>query len=88
MSVDKHEFENRRFLHDMATPISVLALLVKRISAIVEGKVPEEEQKRLPEFLAKAKQTLESLQHVHAEFKLAIYTRNSENSASDSKKTG
>ncbi len=72
---DKYQMENRKFLHDMATPVSILRLLIKRLTAAQEGTGPEADKERIKEFLQRAAAAIDSIETLHADFKSALAER-------------
>lgn len=62
---------NRKFLHDLATPIAILELVVKRMYKIKtgsdkgEGEALESEEK----LLLQAQRSLDKIKDLHADFK-------------------
>lgn len=79
---DPFESENRKFLHDIATPISILKLLLKKMAAIADGTCSDEDKGRLPELTERAKKNLETLENIHADFKSQLTLRDANKKSS------
>lgn len=76
---DPFEKENRKFLHDIATPISILKLVVKRLAEIQDGTATEKVKGMGPEYVLKALKAVASLEGLHAEYKIELTNRSEEN---------
>ncbi len=80
MSDDKksHNKQNREFLHDIATPMTILRLSLKRLSAIQDGTAPAEDIAKQPEIFKRAMTAMQKLEDLHANFKLVLHARETE----------
>lgn len=78
MESDKtQEQEDRKFLHDLATPLTILKFRLKKLLMIVDSKdeaVNLEAQKESLNQMLRAVDTIEAL---HAEHKIRIHNRQS-----------
>lgn len=61
--------KERQFLHDLATPISIIRLHTKRLLKLCDQKEAQEVEKKLLEQILEAVTTMETL---HANFKSEI----------------
>ena len=68
--------EDRTFLHDLASPLSILRLNLRRVIAVAENKsepLPPEKQARLLQQMMEAIKKMEAL---HADHKERVEKRN------------
>ncbi len=75
MSHDRNK-QDRRFLHDFATPMSVLRLVLLKIGSGIEsdGSDPKQVEANLA-LLDRAQRALETMEKIHADFKVSVYDR-------------
>lgn len=68
---------DRKFLHDLATPITVAKTMVRKVTAELGQKADEELQAQIKR-LESALIALEQIEHLHADQKERLYQREEE----------
>jgi hypothetical protein len=71
---DKFNNENRKFLHDIATPITVLKLMIKSISNSLSQDQLEKNDK-LKNAIQRAQSAIAKIEELHANYKAEISAR-------------
>ena len=75
--LNEHELEDRKFLHDLATPVTVIKSILRMMQAEIEGtREPVSPEKHL-ERLRKAAQHIANIEDLSAERKDLIFARES-----------
>lgn len=74
----RRNLEDRIFLHDIATPLTIVRLTTKRIHAILDGTAAERDKPRGLELLKRLEDALEKMENIHADFKSAVHQRESD----------
>jgi hypothetical protein len=62
----------RKFLHDIATPMSVLKLLLIRIKTMTQEELNEKNVQKLTELTQKCINSVEKMEAFHADAKLRL----------------
>jgi len=76
-SSERHQ-QNKTFLHDIATPMSILGLVIKRMINSYPENATEDEKATFAEIAKKAQAALLKMQEIHAEFKVVLSKRESD----------
>ncbi len=69
--------QDRKFLHDLATPLFVVRNMIKRTIDEITGKKPNQGPEKQMERLEAALKAVEKMEALHAEQKSAIHSRES-----------
>lgn len=65
----------RSFLHEIATPMTILRLILKRINDANNGKIPPLDKEKLSEMLKEAMDQIGEMEKFHANHKVAVFTQ-------------
>jgi len=82
---EKQSLENRSFLHDLATPLTVMRILTKRLRALKQESAKATDSGTDPaheaELLRRLEESLEKVEALHAQFKAVLHERESKEAA-------
>ncbi len=78
---DIHEKQNREFLHDIATPMTIMRLSLKRLEIILEAATTPEDIQKKQEIFKRFSGALEKLEELHANFKVVLHNRTEDDSS-------
>lgn len=62
----------RSFLHDIATPMAVIRIVMNRVRSHVETPTEEWDKAKLQEMITKAHEALVKLERIHADHKAVV----------------
>jgi aryl carrier-like protein len=77
--------ENRGFLHDIASPMTILGLVLKKLAAPLAAEAKPEDLEHQEQLRARALASVKKMEELHANFKQVLAAREHEDAAEDKK---